>query len=59
MCHLRGRVFSHLNNFDRAKQCYMEALMVDAKCFDAFDDLLNNSLMTCDEGKYRPTCCMH
>ena len=50
MCHLRGKIYSHLNNFDRAKECYQEALMVDAKCFDALDDLLNNNLMTSDEG---------
>lgn len=51
MCYLRGKVFSQLNNFDRAKECYQEALTIDAKCFEALDDLLTNSLMTSDEGE--------
>lgn len=49
MCHLRGVVFSQLSNFDKAKQCYQEALTVDAKCYDALDALLVNNLMTAEE----------
>lgn len=49
MCYLRGVVFAQLNNFDRAKQCYQEALIIDVKCYDALDALLTNNLMTPDE----------
>lgn len=49
MCHLRGNVYSQLNNFDRAKQCYQEALTIDAKCYDALDALVTNSFMEPDE----------
>ena len=50
MCHLRGLCFASLNNFDRAKKCFQEALTVDAKCYEALDQLLSNSLMTSEEG---------
>lgn len=49
MCYLRGTVFAQLSNFDRSKQCYQEALMIDAKCYDALDALIINNLMTSEE----------
>lgn len=49
MCYLRGKVYANINNFDRAKQCYQEALLIDVKCYDAFEELLSNSLMTTEE----------
>ncbi|KAL2315128.1 Anaphase-promoting complex subunit cut9 [Schizosaccharomyces pombe] len=49
MCYLRGQVYTNLSNFDRAKECYKEALMVDAKCYEAFDQLVSNHLLTADE----------
>ncbi|ORY74829.1 anaphase control protein cut9 [Protomyces lactucae-debilis] len=49
MCHLRGLIYANLNNLDKAKKAYQEALQVDIKCYDAFDQLITNSLMTPDE----------
>ncbi|KAK9494458.1 hypothetical protein V1508DRAFT_412476 [Lipomyces doorenjongii] len=46
MCYLRGIIYSNQNNFERAKDCYKEALTVDIKCYEAFDELITNSLMT-------------
>ncbi|CAK9441413.1 uncharacterized protein LODBEIA_P52810 [Lodderomyces beijingensis] len=46
MCYLRGLVFVAQNNFERAKECYKEALLVDVKCFEAFNELIRNNMMT-------------
>lgn len=45
MCYLRGLIYANQNNFERAKECYKEALVVDVKCYEAFDELISNSLM--------------
>ncbi|KAK9468784.1 hypothetical protein V1512DRAFT_257868 [Lipomyces arxii] len=45
MCYLRGIIYSNQNNFEKAKSCYKEALTVDVKCYEAFDELISNSLM--------------
>ncbi|CUM62711.1 uncharacterized protein PRCAT00000267001 [Priceomyces carsonii] len=49
MCYLRGQIYANQNNFDKAKECYKEAVLVDVKCFEAFDELISNSLMTPNE----------
>ena len=49
MCHLRGVCFSNLNQFDRAKKSFQEALLIDVKCYESLDHLLQNSLMTAEE----------
>lgn len=46
MCYLRGLIYANQNNFDRAKDSYKEAVMVDVKCFEAFNELITNNLMT-------------
>lgn len=46
MCYLRGQIYTNQNNFDRAKECYKEAVQVDAKCFEAFDQLIRSNLLT-------------
>ncbi|EGW35704.1 anaphase-promoting complex component [Spathaspora passalidarum NRRL Y-27907] len=46
MCYLRGLIYANQNNFDRAKDCYKEAVLIDVKCFEAFDELISNNLMT-------------
>ncbi|CDK26754.1 unnamed protein product [Kuraishia capsulata CBS 1993] len=46
MCYLRGVIFSRQNDFERAKECFQEAVLVDAKCFEAFDELIKNNLLT-------------
>lgn len=39
-----------LNRGDQAKQCFMEALALDVKCFEAFDQLVTGEMMVPDEG---------
>lgn len=49
MCFLRGVCFAKQNAFDRAKECYKDAVRIDVQCFEAFDQLMKNSLMSPDE----------
>ncbi|GLB40557.1 putative anaphase-promoting complex, cyclosome, subunit 3 [Lyophyllum shimeji] len=49
MCHLRGVLMLKLNRGDQAKQCFMEALALDVKCYDAFEQLVTGEMMTPDE----------
>jgi hypothetical protein len=53
MCHLRGVLMLKLNRGDQAKHCFMEALALDVKCYDAFEQLISGEMMTPDEGIYR------
>lgn len=46
MCYLRGLCFAKQNAFDRARDCYKDAVMIDVQCFEAFDQLMKNSLMS-------------
>jgi anaphase-promoting complex subunit 6 len=46
MCYLRGTCFAKQNAFDRAKECYKDAVRIDVQCFEAFDALMKNSLMS-------------
>lgn len=49
MCYLRGLCFAKQNAFDRARECYKDAVRIDVQCFEAFDQLMENSLMTPNE----------
>ena len=49
MCYLRGLCFAKQNAFDRARECYKDAVRIDVQCFEAFDQLMKNSLMTPNE----------
>ncbi|CAK5268758.1 unnamed protein product [Mycena citricolor] len=49
MCHLRGILMLKLNRGDQAKQCFMEALALDVKCFESLEQLINGEMMTPDE----------
>ncbi|OAL46989.1 TPR-like protein [Pyrenochaeta sp. DS3sAY3a] len=49
MCYLRGVCFAKQNSFDRAKECYKTACQIDVQCFEAFDALMANSLMSPEE----------
>ena len=51
MCHLRGILMLKLNRTTRAKECFMEALALDVKCYDAFEMLVGGEMMTIDEGR--------
>ncbi|KAF2646832.1 anaphase-promoting complex subunit Cut9 [Massarina eburnea CBS 473.64] len=46
MCYLRGLCYAKQNAFDRAKECYKTACQIDVQCFEAFDALMTNSLMS-------------
>jgi len=46
MCYLRGLCFAKQNAFDRAKNCYKDAVRIDVQCFEAFDQLMKNKLMS-------------
>lgn len=51
MCHLRGLVQLHLNASERAKECFMEALSIDVKCYDSFEALVSGHMMDVYEGR--------
>ena len=40
-----------LNRGDQAKACFMEALALDVKCYEAFEQLVDGEMMTPEEGK--------
>ncbi|KAF1969790.1 TPR-like protein [Bimuria novae-zelandiae CBS 107.79] len=49
MCYLRGLCYAKQNAFDRAKECYKTACQIDVQCFEAFDALMANVLMSPSE----------
>ena len=49
MCYLRGICYAKQNSFDRARECYKDAVRIDVQCFEAFDQLMKNSLLSPDE----------
>ncbi|KAL9103085.1 MAG: hypothetical protein Q9163_001852, partial [Psora crenata] len=49
MCYLRGICYAKQNAFDRAKECYKDAVRIDVQCFEAFEQLMKNKLMSPDE----------
>lgn len=50
MCHLRGLLMMKLSRGESAKHCFMEALALDVKCYDAFEQLVSGEMMTPEEG---------
>jgi anaphase-promoting complex subunit 6 len=49
MCYLRGLCYSKRNAFDKAKECFIKAVKIDVQCFEAFDQLMKNSLLKPNE----------
>ena len=49
MCYLRGLCYAKQNAFDRAKECYKDAVSIDVQCYEAFEQLMKNCLMSPDE----------
>jgi hypothetical protein len=43
-----------LNRSDQAKHCFLEALALDVKCYDSFEQLINGEMMSVDEGDRLP-----
>lgn len=52
MCNLRGLLMLKLNRGDQAKHCFMEALALDVRCYEAFEHLVNGEMMTPEEGPH-------
>lgn len=46
MCYLRGVIFANQNNNERAQEAFKEAVMVDVKCFEAFNELISNDFLS-------------
>ncbi|KAI9301068.1 hypothetical protein BJ944DRAFT_169771 [Cunninghamella echinulata] len=46
MCFTRGNAYLHLNDVQAAKVCFIEALKVDVKCYDALDTLIKYNMLT-------------
>ncbi|KAL9111522.1 MAG: hypothetical protein Q9227_004010 [Pyrenula ochraceoflavens] len=46
MCYLRGLCFAKRNAFDRARDCYKDAVLIDVQCYEAFEQLMKNSLLS-------------
>lgn len=49
MCFLRGLCFAKKNAFDSAKASYKIAVQIDVQCFEAFEQLMKNCLMSPEE----------
>lgn len=45
LCFIRGQIYANQNNLERAKECYQEAIFVDVKCYEAFDELIRNDML--------------
>lgn len=55
MCHLRGILMLKVNRSEQAKQCFMEALALDVKCYESFEQLINGEMLMPDEGTLSPS----
>ena len=51
MCHLRGLLMMKLNKTVQAKECFMEALSLDVKCYESFQQLIDTEMFTPEEGE--------
>ncbi|KAF3770841.1 TPR-like protein [Cryphonectria parasitica EP155] len=49
MCYLRGICYAKQNAFDHAKECYKNAVRIDVQCFEAFNQLTQNLLLSPEE----------
>ncbi|CCF57373.1 hypothetical protein KAFR_0C03820 [Kazachstania africana CBS 2517] len=49
LCYLRGKIYSALNHFSKAKESFKEAILIDVKNFEAFEELTNKCLLTPQE----------
>lgn len=61
MCFLRGQIYLRLSRGEKAKEAFLEALALDVKCFEAFNLLVQNQMLTIDEGEGIPATnqCRH
>jgi anaphase-promoting complex subunit 6 len=54
MCHLRGLLMLKTNRSEQAKLCFMEALALDVKCYESFEQLIGGEMLGPDEGTSLP-----
>lgn len=52
MCYLRGILHLRLSSLQRAKECFIEALVIDPKNYEAFRELVEGHMMSSDEGAW-------
>jgi anaphase-promoting complex subunit 6 len=57
MCHLRGVLMLKTNRSEQAKLCFMEALALDVKCYESFEQLIGGEMLGPDEGMSSPSAC--
>lgn len=46
LCFLRGKIYAAQNSITKAKESFKEALLVDVKNFEAFEELTSRNLLT-------------
>jgi anaphase-promoting complex subunit 6 len=51
MCYLRGVIMLRMGRAQDAKESLMEALAIDCKNVDAFEQLVGGEMMKIDEGQ--------
>lgn len=44
--YLRGQVLTLQNNFEPAKEAFIEAITIDARCYEAFNQLISHQLLS-------------
>lgn len=49
MCYLRGVIYTKQGAYDKAKEAYKDAVKIDVRCFEAFDTLMRNNLLSPEE----------
>ena len=53
LCRLRGVLYLRLNSLQMAKECYMEALSLDVRNYDVFNELVNEMMLPEEGGSAR------
>ncbi len=53
LCHLRGVVYGKMSDGDRAKQSHVAAVKLDVACYESFNVLVSNHMLTAEEGGLR------
>lgn len=54
ICLLRGLLHLRLSSMQQAKECFVEALTLDVKNYDAYRELIEGGMMTATEGASAP-----
>lgn len=51
MCYIRGLVHLQHKSLDRAKECFLESLALDVKCYESFEALVGGNMLEPEEGE--------